>query len=203
MAAVTYTYEVYYPPGYQEAEQKRPLLLFLHGAGERGNDIEKVKGLALPALLLKKELPFIVAYPQCPDGQYWSVELLDNWLNQLLTELKDRVDLNKIYLTGISMGGYGTWHWATAFPDKFAAIAPICGGGDPARALRLKNVPVWAFHGAKDYIVPLSESAQMVEALKRVGGKVTFTIYPDAAHDAWTETYHNPVLYDWFLTYHL
>jgi predicted peptidase len=98
------------------------------------------------------------------------------------------------------MGGYGTWHWAAATPNRFAAIAPICGGGDPGQAFRLKDLPIWAFHGAKDYIVPLSESVDMVEAVEGVGGNVKLTIYPDAAHDSWTETYHNPLLYDWFLT---
>jgi predicted peptidase len=200
MSSVSYPFALYYPPGFKERQQKWPLILFLHGAGERGNDLEKVKLQGLPALLEKKDIPFIVAYPQCPDRQYWSVGLLNNWMNELLEQLKDQLLADKIYLTGISMGGYGTWHWAAATPNRFAAIAPICGGGDPGQAFRLKDLPIWAFHGAKDYIVPLSESVDMVEAVEGVGGNVKLTIYPDAAHDSWTETYHNPLLYDWFLT---
>jgi predicted peptidase len=148
----------------------------------------------------KKDIPFIVAYPQCPLGQYWSVNLLNKWMNTVLDQLKDQVLYSNIYLTGISMGGYGTWHWAAATPNRFAAIAPICGGGDTGQAFRLKDVPIWAFHGAKDYIVPLTESVEMVESVKKVAGNVKLTIYPDAAHDSWTDTYYNPLLYDWFLS---
>jgi predicted peptidase len=202
MSSFSYPFAIYYPPGFKENLRKWPLILFLHGAGERGNDLEKVKVQGLPAMLEieKEDIPFIVAYPQCPLRQYWSVDLLNDWMNKVLAQLKDQVLHSHIYLTGISMGGYGTWHWATATPDRFTAIAPICGGGDPAQAFRLKDVPIWAFHGAKDYIVPLSESVEMVEAVKRTGGKADLTIYPDAAHDSWTDTYHNPLLYDWFLS---
>jgi predicted peptidase len=202
MYTFSYPYILYYPAGFGDiSRQKWPLILFLHGAGERGQDIEKVKTQGLPAYLQKKDIPFIVGYPQCPDRQYWSVELLNSWLNEVMEEVKGQVDERKIYLTGISMGGYGTWHWAAATPNRFAAIAPVCGGGDPAQAFRLKDLPIWAFHGAKDYIVPLSESVEMVEAVEKMGGHVKLTIYPDAAHDSWTETYYNPLLYDWFLTY--
>ncbi|MDO1446353.1 prolyl oligopeptidase family serine peptidase [Rhodocytophaga aerolata] len=202
MHTFSYPYALYYPPGFSDQLQRKwPLILFLHGAGERGHDMEKVKAQGLPAYLQHKDIPFLVAYPQCPAGQYWSVEKLSNWLQEVLEKLDERVDEKRIYLTGISMGGYGTWRWAAAAPDKFAAIAPICGGGDPALAVQIKDVPIWAFHGEKDYIVPLSETAKMVEAVEKLGGHVTFTRYPDAAHDSWTETYHNPLLYDWFLTF--
>jgi predicted peptidase len=97
------------------------------------------------------------------------------------------------------MGGYGTWHLAAAQPQRFAAIAPICGGGNPTQAPKLKNLPVWAFHGAKDDVVPLSESEIMVSALQGCGGNVKFTVYPEAKHDSWTQTYNNPELYQWFL----
>jgi predicted peptidase len=106
---------------------------------------------------------------------------------------------NRVYLTGLSMGGYGTWHLAAAQPERFAAIAPICGGGNPAQANKLKNLPVWAFHGTKDHVVPLSESEIMVFALKAHNGNIKFTVYPEVEHDSWTQTYNNPELYEWFL----
>jgi predicted peptidase len=106
-----------------------------------------------------------------------------------------------VYLTGLSMGGFGTWSLAAAHPEKFAAIAPICGGGEPRTARRLKSIPTWVFHGAKDPTVPLARSEAMVQALKKAGGDVKFTVYRDAGHDSWTETYNNPKLYEWFLAH--
>ena len=99
------------------------------------------------------------------------------------------------------MGGFGTWALAAAHPERFAAIAPICGGGDPKQAERLKDLPIWVFHGAKDPTVPLARSEEMVKALKEAGGEPKFTVYPDAGHDSWTETYDNPELYEWFLAH--
>ena len=110
-----------------------------------------------------------------------------------------KVDKKRIYLTGLSMGGYGTWALASAYPERFAAIAPICGGGSRIMSLRLKDIPIWVFHGAKDRVVPLEESEEMVNAIRKRGGDVKFTIYPDAGHDSWTESYNNQELYDWFL----
>jgi DNA gyrase inhibitor GyrI len=99
------------------------------------------------------------------------------------------------------MGGYGTWEMAMCYPEKFAAIAPICGGGDPYEIKNLKEIPAWVFHGDKDNTVPISEDQTMVDALKECGGNVEFTIYPDGTHDVWTETYNNPELYTWFLSH--
>ena len=107
----------------------------------------------------------------------------------------------RIYVTGLSMGGYGTWDLATRYPNRFAAIAPICGGGEPARACTVKHLPVWAFHGAKDEVVPLEQSQAMIDALAACDGNARLTVYPDADHDAWTQTYDNPELYDWFLSH--
>jgi predicted peptidase len=109
------------------------------------------------------------------------------------------VDPDRVYLTGLSMGGYGTWSLAAAHPERFAAIVPICGGGNPADAAKLASLPVWVFHGAKDPTVPLERSKEMVEAIKSAGGNPRFTIYPEAGHDSWTETYNNPELYQWLL----
>ncbi|HEX3000480.1 MAG TPA: prolyl oligopeptidase family serine peptidase [Armatimonadota bacterium] len=110
-----------------------------------------------------------------------------------------RVDPDRIYLTGLSMGGYGAWDMAIEFPDLFAAIAPLCGGGDPGAVAAIKHLPVWVFHGGKDPTVPLRSSEEMVQALQALGNPVQFTIYPEAGHDCWTETYNNPKLYEWFL----
>src|SRR5450755_1904407 len=122
-------------------------------------------------------------------------------LGLLLDEIKSTyaIDANRIYVTGNSMGGYGTWGLAIAYPQRFAAIAPICGGGDPSAVSEIKDVPVWTFHGAKDTVIPVEHSEQMVEHLKACGGNVPFTIYPDVDHDAWTRTYANPQLYTWLL----
>lgn len=196
----TYPYRIYFPESYQkEPEKKWPLILFLHGAGERGNRLELLKRQGLPKMLeTRKDFPFVVAYPQCPAGSYWRVPLLNEWLQKLLLEL-DNIDPARIYLTGISMGGYGTWHWAASNPEKFAAIIPVCGGGEPASARQLLQMPVWAFHGAKDDIVPLGETLSMTRAIEAAGGKVKLTVYPDLFHDSWTVTYQNPLIYDWLL----
>lgn len=195
----TYPHLIYFPELYPDKpEEKWPLILFLHGAGERGNNLEKVKAQGLPKYLgSKKDFPFVVAYPQCPAHTYWHTPYLNEWLEEVKTSV--RVDESRIYLTGISMGGYGTWRWASGNPEKFAAIIPICGGGDPSKASRLVHMPIWAFHGAKDDIVPLSETLEMTEAVKAAGGKAELTIYPDLYHDSWTKTYNNPKIYDWLL----
>jgi predicted peptidase len=191
-------YLLYLPAGYDDEEKDWPLLVFLHGSGERGDDLDKVKIHGPPKLIAEgKQFPFIVASPQAPRRR-WDPATLNAFLDDLVA--KYRVDKDRIYLTGLSMGGAGTWALAGAYPDRFAAIAPICGGGDPADAPRLKEIPVWVFHGAKDEAVPVSRSAEMVDALREAGAKtVEFTVYPDAEHDSWTETYANPKLYEWLL----
>ena len=123
-------------------------------------------------------------------------------INGLVDEIikKYEVDTSRIYLTGLSMGGFGTWSLASMHPERFAAIAPICGGGESRRVARsLKNMPVWAFHGEKDTVVPAERSKEIVEALKANGGNVKLTLYPEVGHDSWTRTYDNPKLYEWFL----
>lgn len=198
---ITYDYFLYLPKGYSsESEKKWPLILFLHGAGERGDELERVKCNGLPNIVdSMEEFPFIVISPHCPANTWWIREV-DN-LNIFLDEILDSYNIDKksVFLTGISMGGYGTWHFGMAYPEKFAAIAPICGGGMAWNAETLKNVPVWAFHGAKDNVVSITETESMVNALKSCGCDVTYTIYPEADHDSWTETYKNPELYKWLL----
>lgn len=201
---VSLKYLLYLPKGYGEKkDQKWPVLLFLHGAGERGNDLNLVKKHGPPKLIeAGKDLPFIVVSPQCPITSWWpeQVDALVGLLDEI--ESKYAVDREREYVTGLSMGGFGTWALATRYPGRFAALAPICGGGDRFLVNRLKGVPVWVFHGAKDPTVPLQSSTEMVEALKRAGGDVQLTVYPEAQHDSWTETYNNPKLYEWFLSHH-
>ncbi len=192
---------LFLPKDYEaDAARQWPLILFLHGAGERGSDLNKVRRHGLPTVTDRQpDFPFIVISPQCPAGTYWPY-LVDD-LNDLLdrTLKQYRVDPQRIYLTGMSMGGYGTFYLSMAYPERFAALAPICGGGDPSRASRIKHLPIWVFHGARDNIVPIEESEIMVSALRKTGANVQFTVYPNANHDSWTETYNNPELYDWFL----
>lgn len=192
-------YLLYLPEDYERETKNYPLMLFLHGAGERGDDLQKV-AIHGPAKLIKqgKKFPFIIVSPQCPENQWWDIEALDVLLNDIVK--KYNVDEDRIYLTGLSMGGYGTWAMALKFPHRFAAIAPICGAGNPVLARTIKHLPIWVFHGAKDEVVPIKHSQDMVDALKQVGGNVRFTIYPEAGHDSWTETYNNPQLYEWLLT---
>ncbi len=195
------SYLLYLPHDYdQTREQKWPLLLFLHGAGERGDDLNLVKKNGIPKLIEQgRDFPLIVVSPQCPAERWWPSET--RTLSALLDELQQRyaVDPDRVYLTGLSMGGFGTWALAAEEPGRFAAIAPICGGGDPIWCRRLTSLPIWAFHGAKDPTVPLRRSEDMVEAVRRSGGNPRFTVYPDAGHDSWTETYNNPEFYDWLL----
>lgn len=198
---VELSYLLYLPEDYEQKE-KWPLLLFLHGAGERGDNLDLVKVHGPPKLISQgKQFPFIVVSPQCPRGRWWeSLELV-----LLLDEIVKRynVDEDRIYVTGLSMGGFGTWRLAFVQADRFAAIAPICGGGEPywARRKRFNNLPVWAFHGAKDSVIPAERSEEMVEAIRKEGGNAKLTIYPEAGHDSWTETYDNPELYEWLLSH--
>ena len=195
------------PPGYQHGGQKWPLILFLHGAGERGTNLSKVSIHGPPKLVKqKKEFPFIIVSPQCPTDEIWN----DAALLALLDEVTKnyRVDPRRVYLTGLSMGGFGTWSLGLRHPERFAAIAPICGGGDilPAlltskeKAKALRSLGVWAFHGARDPVVSLAESERMIAAMKKAGvTDVQLTVYPEADHDSWTQTYENPKLFEWFL----
>jgi predicted peptidase len=191
-------YLLYLPESGSTGEGPAPLLLFLHGAGERGNDLSLVKQHGPPRIIEEgRELPFIVAAPQCPEGVWWKTDpimaLLDNLLEQ------HKVDKSRIYLTGLSMGGYGTWMAATEYPDRFAAVAPICGPLVRILPSRFKNLPVWCFHGALDPVVPVQESIRMVRQVRHAGGDIRLTVYSEAGHDSWTEAYAGDALYDWFL----
>lgn len=199
-ASLNTYYLLYLPKEYDTNSSKRwPFIFFLHGAGERGNNLDRVLSQGLPKLLQRDpdDFPFIVVSPQCTGHGRWSSDILNSALDEIINTY--RIDRNRMYLTGLSMGGFGTWALAIAYPSRFAAIAPICGGGDPSKVCAIKDMPVWTFHGAKDDIVPLESTEVMVDALQHCGGKVLFTVYPNAGHDSWTQTYNNPQLYDWFL----
>jgi predicted peptidase len=206
---VEVNYLLYLPDGYgKEPQQKWPLILFLHGSGERGNDLELLKRQPLPKTLdQQKDFPFIVVSPQLPLAMgNWS-DLIDP-VNVLLSQIQATysVDPQRVYLTGLSMGGFGTWEFALRYPRRFAAIVPIAGGyrhqsnAIPENICDLKDLPVWVFHGAQDINVVPSQSEDMVNALKACGGNVKFTLYPDADHPAsWTRAYADPELYKWLL----
>jgi len=198
-------YLLYVPRDYHKKPDFRwPLLLFLHGIGERGDDLELVKKHGIPKIAEERDFPFVAISPQCPLHSMWTMEL--DTLHALITEATQiyNIDRSRIYLTGLSMGGFGAWHLAEAYPELFAAVVPICGGavpmiGFPERIKVLKDTPVWVFHGAKDDAVPLKNSEDLVDVLRKHNGNVRFTVYPDAGHDSWTETYDNPELYKWLL----
>lgn len=194
-------YLLFLPKDYEKQPRKKwPLILFLHGAGERGDDLALVKIHGIAKIVEEQpDFPFIAVSPQCPENTLWweHTPTLKALLDQVMAEYA--VDDRRIYVTGLSMGGYGTWSLAMAHPDLFAAIAPICGGGFSEFVEILRDVPVWAFHGDEDPAVPLAAGQRMVEALQAVGGDVRFTVYPGVGHDSWTETYENPELYEWFL----
>lgn len=202
-------YMLHLPKGYDaEGDKEWPLILFLHGAGERGDNLEKVTVHGPPKLAKKgKELGFIIVSPQCPTNQSWDRDTLLTLLDEV--EKKHKVDSRRIYLTGLSMGGFGTWDLGLKHAKRFAAIAPICGGGvtiDLLMSRRKKDhpmnkLPIWAFHGAKDTVVLPSESERLVNVLKKNNPRVKLTIYPEANHDSWTATYDNPELYKWFLSH--
>ncbi|NQV28296.1 MAG: prolyl oligopeptidase family serine peptidase [Rhodopirellula sp.] len=194
---VQMNYLLYLPKDY-EKQDSWPLLLFLHGSGERGDDLELVKKHGPPKLIAAgKEFPFIVVSPQCRSDRRWEPIELVALLDDLSSKYK--VDQDRICVTGLSMGGFGSWQLASFAPTRLAAIAPICGGGEVYWTRSFAHLPVWAFHGGKDTGVPLERSQEMVDALRKKGGNPKLTIYPEAGHDSWTETYDNPMLYEWLL----
>jgi predicted peptidase len=178
-----------------DPSKPQPLLLFLHGAGVRGDD-NQLQLIGLPSQLAesrwrKLDSGFVLA-PQCPKQRRWTQKL--DAVERLLEEWRNdsRVDRRRVYVTGLSMGGYATWALAARCPEWFAAVVPICGGGDPATAVKLINVPIWAVHGLKDESVPPKESRAMIEAIRRAGGQPQFMELPDVGHDSWTQTYRDP-----------
>lgn len=197
-----FNYIKYLPKDYDE-NKKYPLVLFLHGAGERGEDLDAVSRHGYMKYVREngKEYPFIFIGPQCPDDKFWGcyTESLIAFLDYLCTEMP--IDLDRVYLTGLSMGGTGTWMLAMADPKRFAAIAPICGSGIIWNAGILKDIPIYMYHGDCDEIVPINESVNMLKAIDKVGGNAELKICYGIAHNAWDIAYNGDELQNWLLSH--
>ena len=197
------SYKVYLPENYNDASTKFPLVLFLHGVGERGDDLDLVETHGLPKLIKNGErFPFITVAPQCPDKEWWSRAEMIKCLVQLVKKITKiyNVDDKKIYATGLSMGGYGTIALANERPDLFAAALPICGGADFSDYSNLKGLPLWFFHGSDDDEHPASFSEKIYNALKNQNNDVKLTIYEGVGHNSWDITYDNKEIYNWLLS---
>lgn len=186
-------------PANYNPQKKYPLLIFLHGRGEQGDDLNRVQIHGPFEKVKELELPMIIVAPQSPQDEWWDADSLSALVDHLFETLP--ADKSRVYLTGLSLGGQGTWRLAAKRPEVFAAIAPICGYGSPSKAKLLRDVPVWIFHGGQDAVISYRESTNMANALYKVGNNARLTIYPEAEHDSWTETYNNPELYAWFLSH--
>ena len=191
-------YTVRFPEGFDESKQY-PTIFFLHGAGTRWTSLENLEGNVISKYAdAHSDFPFVLVMPLCTEETWY-----DLWqpLKALVTLLQNTpwVDKSRLYLSGNSMGGYSTWQLAISMPEPFAAMIPVCGGGMYWDAGRLKKIPTWAFHGALDKTVLPEESQKMVDAVNKRGGNAKLTIYPNNAHDAWTDTYSNPEIYAWLL----
>lgn len=213
-------YRFMIPENYnQDSTEKYPVVLFLHGAGERGNDNEKQLTYIdeiFGANKMRKEHPCFVIVPQCPENKKWvevdwslmsnkqpaqMSESLKLTISLLYTIIrKYNIDSNRIYVVGLSMGGYGTWDVISRFPYLFAAAIPICGGGDEAQASKLADVPIWAFHGTKDKVVPVERSRNMVEAISKAGGKPKYTEFPNRGHLVWNSAFATTGIWDWLFS---
>jgi len=185
---------------------KYPTILFLHGIGESGNDLNNLKKNGFPRNLEGDQtFPFVFVMPQCPSSTEWYYTNADN-VTAMRTFLDDivarfPVDTNRIYITGLSMGGIGSWYFTIKLPTRFAALVPVAFRGDGWSPCPAKDIPVWAFHGAKDAVIPFANAQALVDQFNACGGSVRFTVYPNGGHDGstWTVTYNNPDVYDWML----
>lgn len=206
-------------PKDMETKTQYPLVLLLHGAGERGHDNKKqLVHAATDLLAYSKNLktPAIIITPQCPSGQQWvntpwgdlkhskpaepstPMRLVIELLNQSIKTLP--VDKTRVYVTGLSMGGYGTWDIIQRHPEIFAAAMPVCGGGDTTLAVKLTEIPIWAFHGGQDKVVPTERSREMIAAIKKSGGKPNYTEYKGVGHNSWSKTYSNQEVLKWLFS---
>ncbi|GAB3165769.1 carboxylesterase family protein [Telluribacter humicola] len=198
-----YPYLLYLPEEYSTSQEQFPLVIYLGGSSQMGKDLNKLKSYGIPHYIEQgQQYPFIVASPQCPGNKYWTTE---NWFDSLYLNLTTnyRIDTTRIYVTGISIGGYGTWQVAMDYPEKFAAIAPLCGGvndGDTANISRLKQLPVWTFHGTADTIIPIDETERVVTKLESHRGNVKFTRLEDVGHGI-QYLYADNTLFDWLLSH--
>lgn len=198
-------------PEEEKGNQKYPLVLFLHGSGECGTD-NIINLRFITPLFMKAEsrtkYPCYLLIPQCPTDSGWAGKD-DHGPGDIVMDLNDslskkaNIDTRRIYVTGLSMGGYGTWYLLAKYPGKFAAAAPICGGGDPAKASVMRNIPVWVFHGADDPVVSVEESRRMTAAIREAGGKPKYTEYQGVGHNSWVNAYAEPELMRWLFSFKL
>jgi predicted peptidase len=190
-------YLLYLPVNYKDTTADFPLIIYLHGSSLRGNNLEKLKRYGLPFLVKKgHNYDFIIASPQCPANKSWA---FINWFDTLYSDLcsKYRIDKNRVYVIGMSLGGYGTWQAAMDYPDKIAAIIPLCGGCvDSLNICRISNIPVWAFHGTADKAVNVNETEKLVRRLQNCHGKIKYTRLLNQGHDL-SSIFANQELYDW------
>ena len=192
---------LYLPRDYKSEEGQWPLMLFLHGRGESNGPLSLVMKWGPPRKVERGEnLPYILVSPQCPRKDNWNSTKQQSLLIQLLDHIQDtyQTDKDKVFLTGLSMGGHGSWRLAADHADRFAAVAPICGGGKPEDADKLKRLPIWVFHGDQDNVVPYKRSVEMVDAIKQAGGRtIQFTTLEGIGHNSWSAAYAKPELYQW------
>ena len=188
------------PPKTVKEGETYPLIVCLHGAGERGTDTELLYVHGIPKYVRQGlDIPAFILAPQCPNGFCWNSfpiqvkELIDK------TVAQNPIDPDRITATGLSMGGFGSWDLAVTYPDFFAGIAPICGGGLSWRCSALKNRPIWAFHGDSDTVVPPKNSIEMVDAVKAAGGNPKLTLFHNVGHNAWEPAYEDTKLINWLL----
>lgn len=200
---VKYNYILNLPEDYDKYPDKKwPVIFYLHGRHASGKNLQSVKRYGLPYFLMKgKKMDFIVISPQCPWGKNWAS---DDWFNPVFDEVtsKLRVDDSRVYMVGISMGGFGTWALANRMPDRFAAIAPFCGGADVRWADQLQKVPTWVFHGTADRDIPISRSEVMVKALEKLKAEIKFSRLKGQGHDI-SRQFNNDELYSWLMQHSL
>ena len=196
-------YLIYFPIDYKK-KYVFPLVVFLHGAGERGSNLKLVEKHGIPKLINSgKKFPFITIAPQCPKSGYWSDSTYVDILIQLIEKIKMeyKVDHNRVYATGLSMGGFGTLAVAKERSDLFAAIVPICGGLDTKNIERLYNMPIWLFHGSDDRVIPLERSQIIYDLLKPNNPTIKLTVYEGVGHNSWDRAYNNKNIYQWMLSF--
>jgi len=194
------SYLLYLPKDYDE-EKKSPMTLFLHGRGESYGPLSLVAKWGPPRFAARDdELNYVLVSPQCPGDDSWNKPTQQKRLVELLDHIVEtyNIDTDHIALTGLSMGGYGSWRLAADHPKRFSAVVPVCGGGDPDDAEKLKDLPIWIFHGDQDGAVPFQRSVEMFEAIEKAGGtKIRFTSMEHIGHNCWSATYATPELFEW------
>ncbi|MFQ3598131.1 MAG: prolyl oligopeptidase family serine peptidase [Chloroherpetonaceae bacterium] len=208
----------FFTPAVTSSQKTYPLVLYLHGAGERGNDASNLvlKNGAWEFAKRQTQYPCYVLVPQCPKEMKWSpyqkelgyyrlsdtASLIQELLIELLNDVQRRylVDTSRVYVVGISMGGFGTWELVMRNPSRFAAAVPICGGGDVTQVRRIQHLPIWVFHGTDDQVIPVHWSRTLVDSLKALGSPVQYTEFPNVGHNAWSPAFANEALYEWLFS---